>query len=169
MYVPTVKQISTGLVKNPTGRCFLCVPPEPKWLDSRGLVINTLNTFGVLVLETCSMTFVAQTVENSTQKLSKPACFLFFFSLGRFTIQLTKSLCLIITRWLLIPWIWRPSARCVAGTEQPLERCLDLLTYWVTILFQNISKHKYQNRETFLDDVNLILANSIKYNGRWWK
>lgn len=36
-------------------------------------------------------------------------------------------------------------------------------------LFQNISKHKYQNRETFLDDVNLILANSIKYNGRWWK
>lgn len=33
-------------------------------------------------------------------------------------------------------------------------------------LFQNISKHKYQNRETFLDDVNLILANSIKYNGR---
>lgn len=34
-------------------------------------------------------------------------------------------------------------------------------------LFQNISKHKYQNRDTFLDDVNLILANSIKYNGRW--
>lgn len=34
-------------------------------------------------------------------------------------------------------------------------------------LLQNISKHKYQNRETFLDDVNLILANSIKYNGRW--
>ncbi|NXD70265.1 TAF1 factor, partial [Eolophus roseicapillus] len=32
-------------------------------------------------------------------------------------------------------------------------------------LFQNISKHKYQSRETFLDDVNLILANSIKYNG----
>ncbi|KAM9179925.1 transcription initiation factor TFIID subunit 1 isoform 2-T2 [Mergus octosetaceus] len=30
---------------------------------------------------------------------------------------------------------------------------------------KNISKHKYQNRETFLDDVNLILANSIKYNG----
>lgn len=34
-------------------------------------------------------------------------------------------------------------------------------------LLQNISKHKYQNRETFLDDVNLVLANSIKYNGRW--
>ncbi|XP_021262158.1 transcription initiation factor TFIID subunit 1 isoform X5 [Numida meleagris] len=30
---------------------------------------------------------------------------------------------------------------------------------------KNISKHKYQNRETFLDDVNLVLANSIKYNG----
>ncbi|NWU88948.1 TAF1 factor, partial [Upupa epops] len=30
---------------------------------------------------------------------------------------------------------------------------------------KNISKHKYQNRDTFLDDVNLILANSIKYNG----
>ncbi|CAM5141392.1 unnamed protein product [Eretmochelys imbricata] len=30
---------------------------------------------------------------------------------------------------------------------------------------KNISKHKYQNRETFLDDVKLILANSIKYNG----
>ncbi|XP_030330486.1 transcription initiation factor TFIID subunit 1 isoform X7 [Strigops habroptila] len=29
---------------------------------------------------------------------------------------------------------------------------------------KNISKHKYQSRETFLDDVNLILANSIKYN-----
>uniref|UniRef100_A0A8C0GPW4 Transcription initiation factor TFIID subunit 1 n=1 Tax=Chelonoidis abingdonii TaxID=106734 RepID=A0A8C0GPW4_CHEAB len=29
---------------------------------------------------------------------------------------------------------------------------------------KNISKHKYQNRETFLDDVKLILANSIKYN-----
>ncbi|XP_072482934.1 transcription initiation factor TFIID subunit 1 isoform X3 [Notamacropus eugenii] len=30
---------------------------------------------------------------------------------------------------------------------------------------KNISKHKYQNRDAFLDDVNLILANSIKYNG----
>ncbi|XP_028923613.1 transcription initiation factor TFIID subunit 1 isoform X2 [Ornithorhynchus anatinus] len=30
---------------------------------------------------------------------------------------------------------------------------------------KNISKHKYQNRESFLDDVNLILANSVKYNG----
>uniref|UniRef100_A0A8D0G842 Bromo domain-containing protein n=1 Tax=Sphenodon punctatus TaxID=8508 RepID=A0A8D0G842_SPHPU len=30
---------------------------------------------------------------------------------------------------------------------------------------KNISKHKYQNREVFLDDVNLILTNSIKYNG----
>ncbi|XP_062486064.1 transcription initiation factor TFIID subunit 1 isoform X7 [Pezoporus occidentalis] len=30
---------------------------------------------------------------------------------------------------------------------------------------KNISKHKYQSRETFLDDVNLILTNSIKYNG----
>lgn len=32
-------------------------------------------------------------------------------------------------------------------------------------LSQNISKHKYQSRESFLDDVNLILANSVKYNG----
>ncbi|XP_048653186.1 transcription initiation factor TFIID subunit 1 [Marmota marmota marmota] len=30
---------------------------------------------------------------------------------------------------------------------------------------KNISKHKYQSRESFLDDVNLILANSVKYNG----
>uniref|UniRef100_A0A5F8GFP1 Transcription initiation factor TFIID subunit n=1 Tax=Monodelphis domestica TaxID=13616 RepID=A0A5F8GFP1_MONDO len=30
---------------------------------------------------------------------------------------------------------------------------------------KNISKHKYQNRDAFLDDVNLILTNSIKYNG----
>ncbi|XP_032993539.1 transcription initiation factor TFIID subunit 1-like [Lacerta agilis] len=30
---------------------------------------------------------------------------------------------------------------------------------------KNISKHKYQNREVFMDDVNLILANSIKFNG----
>ncbi|XP_030876476.1 transcription initiation factor TFIID subunit 1 [Leptonychotes weddellii] len=29
---------------------------------------------------------------------------------------------------------------------------------------KNISKHKYQSRESFLDDVNLILANSVKYN-----
>ncbi|XP_012780796.2 transcription initiation factor TFIID subunit 1 isoform X6 [Maylandia zebra] len=30
---------------------------------------------------------------------------------------------------------------------------------------KNISKHKYQNRETFLSDVSLIHTNSIKYNG----
>ncbi|KAM9384962.1 LOW QUALITY PROTEIN: transcription initiation factor TFIID subunit 1 [Pholidichthys leucotaenia] len=30
---------------------------------------------------------------------------------------------------------------------------------------KNISKHKYQNRDTFLSDVSLIYANSIKYNG----
>uniref|UniRef100_A0A670KHK3 Bromo domain-containing protein n=1 Tax=Podarcis muralis TaxID=64176 RepID=A0A670KHK3_PODMU len=30
---------------------------------------------------------------------------------------------------------------------------------------KNISRHKYQNREVFMDDVKLILANSIKYNG----
>uniref|UniRef100_A0A4W3HTG0 Transcription initiation factor TFIID subunit n=1 Tax=Callorhinchus milii TaxID=7868 RepID=A0A4W3HTG0_CALMI len=30
---------------------------------------------------------------------------------------------------------------------------------------KNISKHKYQNREAFLQDVELILNNSIKYNG----
>ncbi|XP_060231493.1 transcription initiation factor TFIID subunit 1-like [Meriones unguiculatus] len=30
---------------------------------------------------------------------------------------------------------------------------------------KNISKHKYQSRQSFLDDVNLILANSVKYNG----
>uniref|UniRef100_A0A6I8RVZ8 Transcription initiation factor TFIID subunit n=1 Tax=Xenopus tropicalis TaxID=8364 RepID=A0A6I8RVZ8_XENTR len=32
---------------------------------------------------------------------------------------------------------------------------------------QNISKHKYQNREFFQADVNLIYANSIKYNGEY--
>ncbi|XP_018085209.1 transcription initiation factor TFIID subunit 1 isoform X2 [Xenopus laevis] len=31
---------------------------------------------------------------------------------------------------------------------------------------QNISKHKYQNRERFQADVNLIFTNSIKYNGQ---
>ncbi|XP_053230866.1 transcription initiation factor TFIID subunit 1 [Podarcis raffonei] len=30
---------------------------------------------------------------------------------------------------------------------------------------KNISRHKYQNREVFMDDVKLILANSMKYNG----
>uniref|UniRef100_A0A8C4SNE0 Transcription initiation factor TFIID subunit 1 n=1 Tax=Erpetoichthys calabaricus TaxID=27687 RepID=A0A8C4SNE0_ERPCA len=30
---------------------------------------------------------------------------------------------------------------------------------------KNISKHKYQNREVFLEDVNLIYTNSVKYNG----
>ncbi|KAJ8266435.1 hypothetical protein GJAV_G00130380 [Gymnothorax javanicus] len=30
---------------------------------------------------------------------------------------------------------------------------------------KNISKHKYQNREVFLDDVSLIHTNSVKYNG----
>ncbi|XP_053329695.1 transcription initiation factor TFIID subunit 1 [Spea bombifrons] len=30
---------------------------------------------------------------------------------------------------------------------------------------QNISKHKYQNRERFFADVNLICTNSVKYNG----
>ncbi|KAM4662387.1 transcription initiation factor TFIID subunit 1 isoform 3-T3 [Discoglossus pictus] len=30
---------------------------------------------------------------------------------------------------------------------------------------QNISKHKYQNREHFLADVNLIHTNSVRYNG----
>ncbi|XP_076843772.1 transcription initiation factor TFIID subunit 1 isoform X1 [Brachyhypopomus gauderio] len=32
-------------------------------------------------------------------------------------------------------------------------------------LRKNISKHKYQNRETFLADVSLIHTNSVKYNG----
>lgn len=31
---------------------------------------------------------------------------------------------------------------------------------------QNISKHKYQNRDAFLSDVSLIHTNSIKYNGK---
>ncbi|XP_063288812.1 transcription initiation factor TFIID subunit 1 isoform X2 [Pelobates fuscus] len=31
---------------------------------------------------------------------------------------------------------------------------------------QNISKHKYQNREHFLSDVNLICMNSVRYNGQ---
>ncbi|XP_032886507.1 transcription initiation factor TFIID subunit 1 isoform X2 [Amblyraja radiata] len=30
---------------------------------------------------------------------------------------------------------------------------------------KNISKHKYQNRDVFLQDVELVLSNSIKYNG----
>uniref|UniRef100_A0A8C5AVY1 Transcription initiation factor TFIID subunit n=1 Tax=Gadus morhua TaxID=8049 RepID=A0A8C5AVY1_GADMO len=32
-------------------------------------------------------------------------------------------------------------------------------------LRKNISKHKYQNRDTFLSDVTLVHGNSIKYNG----
>ncbi|XP_063059950.1 transcription initiation factor TFIID subunit 1 isoform X2 [Engraulis encrasicolus] len=31
---------------------------------------------------------------------------------------------------------------------------------------KNISKHKYQNRDVFLSDVNLVHANSAKYNGQ---
>lgn len=38
---------------------------------------------------------------------------------------------------------------------------------WIIFCFQNISKHKYQNRDAFLSDVSLIHANSIKYNGKW--
>ena len=34
------------------------------------------------------------------------------------------------------------------------------------MLQQNISKHKYQNRDAFLSDVSLIHTNSIKYNGK---
>lgn len=30
---------------------------------------------------------------------------------------------------------------------------------------QNISKHKYQNRDVFLFDVSLVHTNSVKYNG----
>ncbi|RMB98328.1 hypothetical protein DUI87_25233 [Hirundo rustica rustica] len=41
----------------------------------------------------------------------------------------------------------------------------NIVTQKMMAVPDNISKHKYQNRETFLDDVNLILANSIKYNG----
>lgn len=37
------------------------------------------------------MTFVAQTVENSTQKLSKPACFLFFFQSWPFHHPVNKK------------------------------------------------------------------------------
>lgn len=32
---------------------------------------------------------------------------------------------------------------------------------------QNISKHKYQNRDAFLSDISLIHTNSIKYNGKY--
>lgn len=35
----------------------------------------------------------------------------------------------------------------------------------ICVVLQNISKHKYQNRETFLSDVSHIHTNSIKYNG----
>lgn len=41
------------------------------------------------------------------------------------------------------------------------------LTLFVFLMdAQNISKHKYQNRDTFLSDVSLIHTNSIKYNGK---
>ena len=138
LHVPTVKQVSTDLVTNPTGWSFFDVPPKAKGLNLRCLVINTSHTFWVLIssgdllYENCS-----SNGKNSTQKLSKLLYvwffFFFFFSLGHFIIQLTKSLFLIITRWLLIQWIWRLSARCVAWTEQPLERCLDLIIDWVII------------------------------------
>lgn len=82
---------------------------------------------GDLLYEICS-----SNCDKFTWKLSNLVCFL-SFSLGHFIIQLIKSLFLIITRSLPIQWIWRPSARCVARTEQALEKCLDLITYWVTI------------------------------------
>lgn len=36
-------------------------------------------------------------------------------------------------------------------------------------VFQNISKHKYQNRGVFLSDVSLVHENSVKYNGEPYK
>lgn len=44
------------------------------------------------------------------------------------------------------------------------RRCSSVCIFAVQ---QNISKHKYQNREVFLSDVRLIHANSIKYNGSY--
>lgn len=33
------------------------------------------------------------------------------------------------------------------------------------IFLQNVQLHKYHHREQFIEDVELILTNSIKYNG----
>lgn len=41
-----------------------------------------------------------------------------------------------------------------------------LFVYLHFMVQQNISKHKYQNRDAFLSDVSLIHTNSIKYNGK---
>lgn len=41
-----------------------------------------------------------------------------------------------------------------------------LFVYLYFTVQQNISKHKYQNRDAFLSDVSLIHTNSIKYNGK---
>lgn len=35
----------------------------------------------------------------------------------------------------------------------------------VMILFQKVQSHKYQTREQFLDDVELLYHNSRRYNG----
>lgn len=58
---------------------------------------------------------------------------------------------------------WKHS-RALKRSLRPLHAPLGVFLQ-STDFFQNISKHKYQNREVFLDDVNLILGNSIKYNG----
>ncbi|KAG2464652.1 TAF1 factor, partial [Polypterus senegalus] len=41
----------------------------------------------------------------------------------------------------------------------------NIVTQKMMAVPDNISKHKYQNREVFLEDVNLIYTNSVKYNG----
>ena len=55
----------------------------------------------------------------------------------------------------------RPLLRNISSEVRPGSPLLTL-----SLLLQNISKHKYQNRDTFLSDVTLVHGNSIKYNGR---
>ncbi|XP_077961243.1 transcription initiation factor TFIID subunit 1 isoform X3 [Gasterosteus aculeatus] len=63
-----------------------------------------------------------------------------------------------VTQTALIQWNIG-NTKIITVTE-PL-----LCVFFNFVVLQYISKHKYQNRDSFLSDVSLIHANSIKYNG----
>lgn len=61
---------------------------------------------------------------------------------------------------------WQPRKK--KNCQQFWEIKQDILfCVYICVIQQNISKHKYQNRVTFLSDVSLIYNNSIKYNGKY--
>ncbi|XP_043913192.1 transcription initiation factor TFIID subunit 1 [Protopterus annectens] len=71
---------------------------------------------------------------------------------------------IVTQKMMAVPESWpfhNPvNKKFVPDYHKVIENPMDLDT-----IRKNISKHKYQNRESFLGDVDLILNNSIKYNG----